>query len=127
MSIMNEITITDKKLAAMDRAGATRERAYQAMVEGLSAVNITVDKYGEEHESPDTSNRLKSAEMIARLHGDLRTDVVVESKTTNLVVTGTASELSELILLVQGVKEDLKARVGSGGQTGEIIDVTPNN
>lgn len=120
---MNELKTLDKKQEALENSGATRERAYKTMVEGLTSVITIIDKLGEEHSMPDTSNRLKSAEMIARLYGDMKNDNVVETKTVELRVSGSVSELAELIRITQEVKEDIATRYGRGGQTGEVIDV----
>lgn len=119
---MNEITTNiSKKELALINAGATREVAYKTMVDGLSALTITVDKFGVEHESPDTSNRLKSAEMIARLHGDLKTDVVVDNRQVKISVG--ADAVKELLGMVADVKEQMEMLRTDGRQTGEIIDV----
>ncbi len=121
---MNEIIepITKKELA-LNKAGATRERGALVISQAMSATKMTVDKNGEEHSEPDHTIRLRAEELRARYVGDLKPDATAENKTVNLVMMGTASEVAELIKLTREVKEGLVARVGSGGQTGEIIDI----
>ena len=115
-------TPTGKKELALEKAGATREVAYNTMVSALSAESMTVDKFGDEHMTPDHGSRLKAAELISRLNGDLKTDVVVDSRV--VTVTGVpASVLGDLLHMVKDVSVQLRALRGSGQQTGEVIDV----
>lgn len=67
-----------KKEIAMERAGAGRKVAYQALAEACTATKITIDKYGEEHTEPDTANRLRAAELISRMNGDLKDKQEIE-------------------------------------------------
>ncbi len=105
----------------MERAGATRESAYKAVVDGLTAQSMTLDKFGEEHYSSDTSSRLRSAEIILKLRGDLKPDNLVENKTVNVNIS--TADLSPLLELVNDVREQLSRVKIEGHQTGEIIDV----
>lgn len=112
----------NKKELALKTTGATREVAYRAMVAGLEAKSMTVDKFGEEHFCEDHSARLKAAELISRLNGDLKTDVVVDNR--QVTVTGVGAEaMAELVEMVRGVSLQLEALREGGQQTGEIIDV----
>lgn len=114
--------IGNKKQIALERAGATREASYKAMVEGLSAMSMTVDKFGDEHFTEDHTARLKSAELISRLNGDLKESPTVDNRT--VTITGIGTEAMEALFgMVKDVTEQLVALRNSGQQTGEIIDV----
>lgn len=112
-----------KKELALEKAGATREVAYKTMVDGLEAESMTVDKFGDEHMTPDHSSRLKAAELISRLNGDLKTETIVDNRTVNISGVG-AESIGVLLHMVKDVAEQLRALRSSGQQTGEIIDVT---
>lgn len=111
-----------KKDIALQKAGATREVAYKTMVEGLSATITKYDRDGDSlGEQPDYSTRLKSAELISRLNGDLKENVV-DNRVVN--ISGVSAEaMSGLLAMVADVKEQLLALRTSGRQTGEIIDI----
>lgn len=118
----DEPTPTGKKQLALIKAGATREIAYKTMVDGLEAESMTVDKFGSEHFTPDHSSRLKAAELISRLNGDLKTETTIDNRTVN--ITGVSNEaVSELLHMVKDVANQLVAIRTNGQQTGEIIDV----
>lgn len=114
--------VLTKKELALERAGATREVAYQTMVSGLTAESMTVDKFGDEHMTPDHSSRLKAAELISRLNGDLRTDVTVDNRVVNISLG--SDGLVALTEMVRDVSAQLAALRASGQQTGEVIDVS---
>lgn len=120
---MNEIVQTDKKTLAMQSAGATREAAYKAIVAGLTSKKMTIDKFGDEHFEEDTTNQLRSAEIISRMNGDLKPESVVDNRVVN--ISGVPTEaVTGLLHMVKDVADQLKALRGSGRQTGEIIDIT---
>lgn len=114
---MNELTTKEQ---AMQAVGATREASYKAIVAGLSSKKLTVDKNGDEHWEEDTTNRLRSAELIARMNGDLRPETMVDNRSVTINAGGMSSELLEM---VKDVKEQLGRLKVSGHQTGEIIDI----
>lgn len=122
----NEIMTIDpssKKDIALAKVGATREIAYRAAVEALSARSMTVDKFGEEHFIEDHGNRLKAAEFIAKMNGDLKENAVnIDNRVVN--VSGiTSAVLEEFIKVAKSIDEKLASLRTSGQQTGEIIDV----
>lgn len=120
---MNEVSILNKKELALEKSGATREVAYKTMVAALDAESMTVDKFGDEHMTPDHSSRLKAAELISRLNGDLKTETMVDNRTVN--ITGVSTEaLGTLLHMVKDVAEQLRGLRTGGQQTGEIIDLT---
>ncbi len=122
---MNEIIQIDKKSEAMLAAGATREAAWKAVVAGLSAKKMTVDKFGEEHYEEDTTNQLRSAELIARGIGDLKNENVVDNRQVNINVSNITKEAwAGMMDMVSDVKGQLAVLKKSGHQTGEIIDIT---
>lgn len=110
-----------KKVVALTKAGATRERAYETMVKALDANIISVDKYGDEHSYPDTSNQLKAAEMIAKLHGDMKEGIVIDNRVTTVSIG--KDEFSILLSVARDVQAQIGALRESGQQTGEIIDL----
>ncbi len=121
---MNEIVPIDKKTEAMIAAGATREAAWKAVVAGLTAKKLTVDKFGEEHYEEDTTNQLRSAELIARGIGDLKPETLVDNRQVSINVSNISKEVFEgLIDMVSDVKKQLAVLKQSGHQTGEIIDI----
>ncbi len=112
---------------AMINAGATREASYKAIVSGLTCQKMTVDKFGEEHWEPDTTNQLRSAEIISRMNGDLKPDTLVDNRSVTVNTNGVSSaELREFMDMIGSVKQQLLGLKDSGSQTGEIIDITPN-
>ncbi len=124
---MNDLMPIDKKSEAMLAAGATREAAWKAVVAGLSAKKLTVDKFGEEHYEEDTTNQLRSAELIARGIGDLKTETLVDNRQVSINVSNVSTEiLTGMLEMVKDVKAQLAGLGKSGHQTGEIIDITPN-
>lgn len=114
--------IASKKELALNKAGATREVAYKAYVEGLGAEVMTLDKFGGEHFAPDHSNRLRAAELISKLNGDLKTDNVIENKIVNISVG--RDSVNKLMEMVADVSKQLEMLRNNGQQTGEIIDIT---
>lgn len=120
---MQEVEILNKKEKALSKAGATRDVAYTTMVSALSAESMTVDKFGDEHMTPDHSSRLKAAELISRLNGDLKTETTIDNRTVNINGINTEA-VSSLLDMVKDVSLQLQALRTSGQQTGEIIDVS---
>ena len=112
-----------KKEIALNKAGATRERAYKAYVEALGA---TITKYDREGDvlgvEPDFPTRIKAADSISRLNGDMKEGVLVDNRQIN-IGTITVESMSILINTVKDVNEQLRLLPISGQQTGEIIDV----
>ena len=110
-------SMAETKQEVMEKVGATRVASLTAVVDGLSATKMTIDKYGEEHIEPDHNIRLKSAEMIARMNGDIKPDGTISNTQVNIACS--SAEIKELMEFVNG------RRVGSvrGQQSGEIIDV----
>lgn len=123
-SMANGIEILSKKEAALVKAGATREAAYRAYVEGLTATTVKYDRDGDcigEH--PDYATRIKAADSISRLNGDLKETPLVDNRVVN--ISGVSEEvINKLMGIVKDVDSQLKELRGSGRQTGEIIDVT---
>lgn len=114
-----------KKELALVKAGATREASYKTMVDGLSANTITIDKYGDEHEYPDHNVRLKSAELISKLNGDLKTETTIDNRSVTINTDGVSVEIIKGMMdMVKDVKNQLEALRVNGRQTGDIIDVT---
>lgn len=121
-TLEKSVETSDKKTVALTKAGATREIAYTTMVNALTAESMTVDKMGDEHFTPDHQSRLKAAELISRLNGDLRTDVVVDNRVVN--ISGVSTEVvTGLLHMVKDVADQLRGLKAGGQQTGEIIDV----
>lgn len=114
--------LSGKKELALSKAGATRDIAYKAMVEALSAETMVLDKFGGEHLTPDHSSRLKSAELISKLNGDLKTETTIDNRTVNINGLNTEA-VTSLLHMVKDVASQLQALRTSGQQTGEIIDV----
>lgn len=120
----NFTEILSPKDMRMEKAGATREVAYKKVVDMLSAKNMTVDKYGDEHFSEDNTTQLRASEMILKMRGEIRPDVVVDNRVVN--ISGIPKEiLTGLIDMVRDVGDQLSSLRTSGQQTGEIIDVNP--
>lgn len=81
---MNDVAI-DTKDSDLLTSGATRPAYLKVLVDALQSNKIIVDKYGREHVEEDTPNRLKAAEVIARLLGDLKAENIVDNrKQTNI-------------------------------------------
>lgn len=107
---------------ALIKAGATRAVAYETMVNGLAAESMTVDKFGAEHMTPDHGSRLKAAELISRLNGDLKTtEVSIDNRVVYINVT--PSDLELFIKVVSDIKDEIRGLRANGRQTGEVIDV----
>lgn len=120
---MDNLSTTDKKESAMIAAGATREAAYGAVVRGLTAKKLILDKMGDEHYEEDTTNQLRSAEIISRMNGDLRPETVVDNRVVN--ISGVPNDVvSGLLHMVKDVADQLRSLRVSGRQTGEIIEIT---
>jgi hypothetical protein len=81
----------------------------------LTANDVILDKFGGEHEVPNHSVRLKAAETIARMNGDIKPDGSVTVTTNNISITATEFEA---IVAKYGAPKILR-------QSGEIIDVRP--
>jgi hypothetical protein len=114
-------TPTTKKDIALVKAGATREVAYNTMVAGLSARSMTVDKFGEEHWADDHTSRLRAAEMISKLNGDLKDVASFDNRSITINIGNEV--MVDLLHMVKDVASQLVALRTSGQQTGEIIDV----
>lgn len=111
-----------RKEVALVKAGATREVAYKSFVEALGAETMSLDKFGDEHFAPDHSTRIRAAEMISKLNGDLKAETVVDNRVVN--ISGVNAEaLGGLVQMVSDVKLQLESLRESGRQTGEILDV----
>ncbi len=122
-NIISAEPLTPKEIR-MEKAGATREAAYKAVVDGLSAEVMTLDKYGAEHTAPDNSTRIRSAEMILKMRGDIKPENSVDARVYNTQINITPEELKVFSGIVNSMKEEIKNLRGSGRQTGEIIDVS---
>lgn len=115
----------ESKLTAMAKSGATREAAYTALVRGLTAKKMTIDKYGDEHIEEDTANQIRSAEIISRMNGDMKADIAIDNRRVSINMVGINKEMLQgLITMATDVKKQLESLKSSGYQTGEIIDVT---
>lgn len=114
--------VETKKDLAMHKAGASREASYKAMAEGLKARRVSVQKDGSTVDEPDHMTRLKAAEMIARVNGDMKqSEVTVDNRKVN--ITGVPSEMvTSLLAMVSDVKAQIEGLRSSGRQTGDIID-----
>ncbi len=110
---MGELQVTNKE-TRMEKAGASREASYKVLAASLTANDIVLDKFGGEHEVPNHPVRLKAAETIARMNGDIKPDGSVTVTTNNISIT--AAEF-EAIVAKYGAPKILR-------QSGEIIDVT---
>ena len=105
----------------MELAGATREAAYKALVEGLKSEVMVLDKFGGEHLTPDTNARLRASELILKMRGDIRAENVVENKVINITIDQV--RFDSMINWVKDMNFQLKELKTSGQQTGEIIDI----
>ena len=113
--------IVSSKEKELVRAGATREVAYKKMVEALDAESMTVDKFGDEHMTPDHGVRLRAAELISKLNGDLK-EVVVDNRTYNTLIQASTEEIKAFSDMVEDVQRQLANLRVNGKQTGDIID-----
>lgn len=124
---MNLLPVEDKltkRELTLNKVGATKEAAYSKVVGMLSATNMTVDKFGDEHISPDNTAQLKASELILRLHGELKTDLTVDNRSINISTNGvTPLVIAEMIDMIKSVNVQLLGLKESGSQTGEIIDI----
>ena len=119
-STLIESEKSSKKEFSLQKAGATREVAYKAMVEALGAESMSLDKFGDEHMSPDHGARLRAAEMISKLHGDMK-EVVVDNRTYNTMIQASPEEMGVFIEMVKDVQGQLERLTRSGHQTGEVV------
>lgn len=111
-----------KKDIALAKAGATRELAYRTLVDACSATTVRYDRDGDcIGEQPDYATRVKAAESISRLNGDLKETplVVIDHKTINI----SDEAFGQLLHMVKDVSVQLVALRTNGQQTGEIIDI----
>ena len=120
-SPVGTVETTGKKELALIKAGATREISYKTMVAALEAESMTVDKFGDEHMTPDHSTRIRAAELISRLNGDLKDAPTVDNRTVNINVGNEA--MDGLLHFVKDMAYQLKSLRTDGKQTGEIIDL----
>lgn len=117
---MNDIGV-DKKIKAMETAGASREECYKTMVRGLTAKTMIIDKFGEEHEAEDTTNQLRAAELITKAYGDWKDNIGTSG--TQVIINVGADAIAELVRMASDVRNQLNNLGSSGQQTGEIIDI----
>ena len=117
-----ESNLSKKEISLLE-AGATRKRAYDAMVSALDAQSMSIDKYGEEHFTDDHATRLRAAELISKLHGDLKENEV-DNRVVNIAMQISPDELKVFMEMVSDVQKQLADLASSGKQTGEVIDVT---
>ncbi len=89
-SLPAELVVTPENqeaiIATCDKIGATREHCIKTLFEGTTATKITLDKYGEEHEEPNTPERIKSALSLLEIRGDFKNKDAVKATTYNTVV-----------------------------------------
>ena len=112
--------LTPKELR-MEVAGATREAAYKALVDGLTSEVMVLDKFGGEHTAPDTNARLRASELILKMRGDIKPDNAIDNRTVSINITN--GDITELTGMIEDVRKQLASLGASGQQTGEIIDV----
>jgi hypothetical protein len=70
--------------------------------------------------SPDHGARLRAAEMISKLHGDMK-EVVVDNRTYNTMIQASPEEMGVFIEMVKDVQGQLERLTRSGHQTGEVV------
>lgn len=79
-TLPSELVVTPENqesiIATCDKVALTREKCITAILEGLSATKIILDKHGEEHTEPDHDKRLKAAMAGLELRGDFRNKAV---------------------------------------------------
>lgn len=120
-----QLELESKKEIALKKSGATREASYKTMVNALEANTLIIDKYGEKHLTPDHTSRLKAAELISRLNGDLKTDTTIDNRTVTINTNGIGEQIIKGMMdMVADVTAQLKDLRMNGKQTGEIIDLT---
>lgn len=115
--------LPDTKLLILEKQGATREASYKAIASGLSATKMTVDKFGDEHFEEDHASRLRAAELISKLNGDLKTETVVDNRQVHINIS--PKDVIALTEMVKQVRGEILSLRTDGRQTGEIIDITP--
>lgn len=121
--LITEDKLTKRELT-LNKVGATKEAAYSKVVDMLGATSMTVDKFGDEHISPDNTAQLKASELILRLHGELKNDVVVDNRSVTVSMSGVTPDMVRgMIDMIKSVDFKLISLKDSGSQTGEIIDV----
>lgn len=119
-----ELEPINKKEVALQKAGATRELAYKTYVEATKAETVHYDRYGEEvGREPNHEVRVRAADSISRLNGDLKDTGTVGIGTQVNIIVG-KDEVLELMKMVNTVKEEINGLRCNGRQTGEIIEVT---
>lgn len=120
-----DTSVNTLKERRMDSVGASREKSYKAMADGLTATKvIALDKFGTTAEEPDHAMRLKSAELIARINGDLKPETLMDQRSVIVNTNGmTPQMMSDMLEMIRGVRTQLNFLKESGSQTGEIIDV----
>lgn len=74
------IEAIETKEVALEKSGLKRESYCLALVNALTSNKIIFDKFGRDHIEPDTPNRLKAAEIIAKLLGDLKPENIVDNR-----------------------------------------------
>lgn len=118
-----ETELETPKVRAMTKAGASREASYKAIADGLRARKVSVQKDGSTIDEPDHQVRLKAAEMIARMNGDLKADVMVDNRKVTIGMVGVSREaVKGLMEMAEDVKRQIEGLRQSGRQTGEVIE-----
>ena len=120
MEKLPEVCVKDSKEVALVKAGATREKYIQKVVDKLEAKNVIVDKFGDEHIVDDNTTQLKAAEILSKLHGDSK-EVLVDNRTYNTVIQASPAELAAFSEMVADVKAQLATLTASGRQTGVVM------
>ncbi len=115
----------DKKTVALESVGITRPVIYQVLKEGLLATKTrtSVDDDGEEQtsEEPDHNTRHKFLDTALRVMGDLKGDAMVDNRKVTINTSGVKeSELSSMLEMFKGVKEQLASMERAGKNTGEV-------
>lgn len=112
--------VNSTKEVAMVKAGATREAYILRVVAALTCKKMTIDKFGEEHFEEDTTNQLRASEIIAKMNGDIKPDILVDNRKATITVNGAPDEIKKLIEVVNAVNTELMGLKESGRQTGRI-------
>ena len=108
-SLKKTLTKDERKELGMLTAGLTDERLFKTAVDGLDAMSVMVDKYGEEHSSPDHNVRHKFLDTLLRVKGYIRPDASIDNTMNfNLTVTERVA---------------IKTRLVKGMGRGKVIDV----
>lgn len=119
-AIVEEQPLSSKE-KRLTKAGATREAAYKALVEGLAAEVVVLDKFGQEHVYVDNPTRIRASELISKHWGDLKLESGMEVKVG--IFNGVGQEvIDELLHMVKDVAIQLRELKGNGKQTGEILE-----